>query len=70
MDSMDLMQKAKSNGGRVELATVSGGKLWAVLNGNTLTLRDEKKMSAHITIPDVYQSNGVIHVIDAVLMPR
>jgi uncharacterized surface protein with fasciclin (FAS1) repeats len=70
MDSMDLMQKAKSNGGSVELATVSGGKLWAVLNGNTLTLRDEKKMSAHITIPDVYQSNGVIHVIDAVLMPR
>jgi uncharacterized surface protein with fasciclin (FAS1) repeats len=70
MDSMDLMQKAKADGGSVELATVSGGKLWAVFNGNTLTLRDEKKVSAHITIPDVYQSNGVIHVIDAVLMPR
>lgn len=70
MDSMALMQQAKSNGGSVELPTVSGGKLWAIANGNTLTLRDEKQASAHITIPDVYQSNGVIHVIDAVLMPR
>jgi uncharacterized surface protein with fasciclin (FAS1) repeats len=70
MDSGALMQKAKANGGTVELATVSGGKLWAIANGDMLTLRDEKKAAAHITIPDVYQSNGVIHVIDAVLMPR
>jgi uncharacterized surface protein with fasciclin (FAS1) repeats len=70
MDATMLMQKAKSNGGTVELATVSGGKLWAIASGDKLTLRDEKKAAAQITIPDVYQSNGVIHVIDAVLMPR
>jgi uncharacterized surface protein with fasciclin (FAS1) repeats len=70
MDATMLLQKAKANGGTVELSTVSGGKLWAVLNGDKLTLRDEKKAAAQITIPDVYQSNGVIHVIDAVLMPR
>lgn len=64
------MRKAKANGGAAELPTVSGGRLWVVLSGDTLMLRDEKKATAHISIPDVHQSNGVIHVIDTVLMPR
>jgi uncharacterized surface protein with fasciclin (FAS1) repeats len=70
LDSAALMEKAKGNGGKVELSTVSGGKLWATASGDGWTVRDEKKMTARITIPDVRQSNGVIHVIDTVLMPR
>jgi uncharacterized surface protein with fasciclin (FAS1) repeats len=70
MDAATLMEKARANGGAVELPTVSGGRLWAVMSGTTLTLRDEKKATANVTIPDVRQSNGVIHVVDTVLMPN
>jgi uncharacterized surface protein with fasciclin (FAS1) repeats len=70
MDSAALWDQAKANGGKAELKTVSGGKLWAVVSGTRLVVRDEKKMSADITIADVRQSNGVIHVIDHVLMPK
>jgi uncharacterized surface protein with fasciclin (FAS1) repeats len=70
LDAGWLMEKAKSNGGNVELKTVAGGKLWVMASTNGLTVRDEKKMTAHITIADVHQSNGVIHVVDTVLMPR
>jgi uncharacterized surface protein with fasciclin (FAS1) repeats len=70
MDAATLTEKAKANGGTVELSTVSGGKLWAVVSGGTLTVRDEKKATARVTIPDVRQSNGVIHVVDTVLMPK
>jgi uncharacterized surface protein with fasciclin (FAS1) repeats len=70
MDAATLMTKARANGGKLELSTVSGGKLWVLLNGETLWLQDEKGAKAAISIPDVYQSNGVIHVIDAVVMPR
>jgi uncharacterized surface protein with fasciclin (FAS1) repeats len=70
LDAGSLMEKAKANGGNVELKTVAGGKLWVMASAGGLTVRDEKTMTAHITIPDVTQSNGVIHVVDAVLMPR
>jgi uncharacterized surface protein with fasciclin (FAS1) repeats len=66
IDAAWLMEKAKS--GPVTLDTVEGGKLWVVSSGSGLTVRDENKMSAHITIPDVRQSNGIIHVVDSVLM--
>ncbi len=60
----------KSKDGTVELKTVSGGKLWVMRNGKSnLIVKDEKGNMADITITDVYQSNGVIQVIDAVLMP-
>jgi uncharacterized surface protein with fasciclin (FAS1) repeats len=52
----------QAKNGVVELPTVSGGKLWVMING--WTLKDEQGMTAKITIPDVNQSNGVIHVID------
>ncbi len=70
MNAKDLMQKAKDNNGKFELTTVAGGKLWISAKGNTLSVWDEKGGSSSITIKDVNQSNGVIHVIDTVLLPN
>ena len=70
LDAHALMEKAHKGGGKAELATVSGGKLWVVMDMGKLRLRDEKGMEASITTPDVYQSNGVIHVIDTVVMSK
>ena len=54
-----------------ELTTVEGGKLWVSLHdGKHIELKDEKGDTAMMTIVDVFQSNGVIHVIDTVLMPN
>ena len=69
-DSNELMMKAREGKGKSELKTVSGDSLWVVWQDNTLWLRDEKGMNAAITIADVRQSNGVIHVIDTVVMPK
>ena len=63
-----LMEKAHAGGGHVELKTVSGDTLWVAWKDGRLWLRDGKGMTAAITMPDVYQSNGVIHVIDTVVM--
>ena len=68
MDAAALMQKATSSDGKVELKTVSGDKLLALVKDGKLWLRDEKGHTAGITTADVYQSNGVIHVIDTVVM--
>lgn len=70
IDSKELMQWIKKGNGKTELTTVQGGKLWVMQKGNTLWLKDEKGNMSRITIKDVYQSNGVIHVIDTVLMPK
>ena len=65
---MDAIKKSKD--GVLELKTVNGAKLWVMKNGpSNLILKDEKGNMTDITIRDVYQSNGVIHVVDAVLMP-
>jgi len=64
---IERLIKGKSS---VELNTVQGGKLWIMKKQNTWWLKDENGGMAKITIPDVYQSNGVIHVIDKVMMPR
>ena len=64
------MTKAQKAGGTLELSTVSGGRLWVMAHGDLLLLKDEKGMTAQITTPDVYQSNGVIHVIDTVVMAK
>lgn len=69
-DSKDLKEKIKQGNGTAELTTVQGGKLWLMRKGNKLWLKDEKGGMAEVTIKDVYQSNGVIHVIDHVLMPK
>jgi uncharacterized surface protein with fasciclin (FAS1) repeats len=70
LDSKELMKWIKKGNGTAELTTVEGGKLWIMQNDEGLWVKDEKGAMAKITIKDVYQSNGVIHVIDTVLMPQ
>lgn len=71
LDAAALMKMIKAGGGKAELKTVSGGKLWVMMNGDkNIMLKDEKGGMANISIYDVYQSNGVIHVIDQVVMPN
>jgi len=70
IDSKELMQWIKKGNGTAELTTVEGGKLWIMQNADGLWVKDEKGNTAKVTIKDVYQSNGVIHVIDTVLMPK
>jgi uncharacterized surface protein with fasciclin (FAS1) repeats len=56
--------------GSAKLKTVSGNTLTAWLDGHDLVLRDEKGGTSRVTIGDVFQSNGVIHVVDSVLLPN
>ena len=65
----DLMQAAKREGGRFKLKTVEGDELTIAANGNMLTVWDGKGGRSNITIRNVFQSNGVIHVVDSVLLP-
>jgi uncharacterized surface protein with fasciclin (FAS1) repeats len=70
LDSKDLEKKARKNGGKAELKTVQGERLWIMKDeAGKWWVKDEKGGTAQITIPNVYQKNGVIHVIDTVLMP-
>jgi uncharacterized surface protein with fasciclin (FAS1) repeats len=52
------------------IKTVAGGTLVAKSSGGKVTVTDEKGGVATVTIADVYQSNGVIHVVDRVLLPK
>jgi uncharacterized surface protein with fasciclin (FAS1) repeats len=66
-----LAKLIKDGKGTGMLKTVSGGKLWVMMNGmHNIVIKDEKGMMANISSYDVMQSNGVIHVIDTVLMPN
>ena len=69
LDSNELAMQAEKNGGTAVLKTVSGGWLKVMKHGDGWMVEDEKGGKAAITIPNVYQSNGVIHVISAVAMP-
>ena len=71
LSASDLKKQIRAGNGKAELTTVEGGKLWASLqDGNHILLTDEKGGTAVVTIPNVFQSNGVIHVIDSVVMPN
>ncbi len=70
MDSKMIAKAIKEGKGKAELTTVEGGKLWAWMEGKKLMLKDEKGGTSMVTIADVYQKNGVIHVVDTVLMPN
>ncbi len=70
LDSKELEKWIKKGNGTAELTTVAGGKIWIMKKDGKWWIKDEKGGMATITIPDVYQSNGVIHVIDHVLMPK
>lgn len=65
----DLMKLVKRSGGIAHLKTVQGGLLTFTKEGKRVKVTDAKGGVSHITIADVNQSNGVIHVVDTVLMP-
>ena len=70
IDSKMLMEMIKKNGGSYTAKTVQGGELkFSIAKGHVM-LTDEKGGMAMVTIKDVYQSNGVIQVIDTVVMPK
>ena len=64
-----LMDKIRADGGSTSIKTVNGETLTAKLENGGVQLTDAKGDTAMVSIPDVIQSNGVIHVIDAVLLP-
>jgi uncharacterized surface protein with fasciclin (FAS1) repeats len=71
MDFKTIAAAIKKGGGKAEMTTASGGKLYAMMNGeHNITIKDEAGNVANISTYDVYQSNGVIHVVDKVLMPK
>ena len=69
-DAAAITKMIKDGGGKATIKTVAGGSLVASASGSTVMLTDEKGGMAHVTIPNVYQSNGVIHVVDKVLLPK
>jgi uncharacterized surface protein with fasciclin (FAS1) repeats len=70
LDAAALMKAIKKSGGKASLTTASGESLWVMMNGDrNLVVRDAKGGVASISTYDVGQSNGVIHVIDRVLLP-
>ena len=66
----ELKKQIKRGGGTATLKTVSGGTLWAMMDARDLVLKDEKGEVSRITQANVFQSNGVIHVIDSVVLPN
>jgi uncharacterized surface protein with fasciclin (FAS1) repeats len=70
MDSAALAKAIDAGGGKATLTEVSGGMLTATRSGSMIMLSDESGGMAHVTIADVVQSNGVIHVVDKVLLPK
>ena len=70
LSTNDLRRMIKAGHGTAHLMTVSGGKLWAMEQDGKIMLKDEKGGMSTITIPNVFQSNGVIQVVDTVLMPE
>lgn len=71
LDAAALQKAIKAGNGTASFKTASGGMLWAMMNGErNIVLKDEKGAVASISTYDVYQSNGVIHVIDRVVLPN
>lgn len=70
LGTKELDEWIKKGNGTAELTTVAGGKLWAMKKGGKYMLKDENGGTATVTIGNVYQSNGVIHVIDHVVLPK
>lgn len=70
ISSKELVAMIMKDGGQTQMKTVEGGTITAMLDGNNVVLKDEKGGTAIVTQADVMQKNGVIHVIDTVLMPN
>jgi uncharacterized surface protein with fasciclin (FAS1) repeats len=70
LDAAAVMSAIKSGKGKAVVTTVSGGTLTATIDGGKVKLTDEKGGSAFVTATDLKGSNGVIHVIDSVVLPK
>jgi uncharacterized surface protein with fasciclin (FAS1) repeats len=70
INSSEIVSMIEKNGGSFKLKTMQGGELNFILEGKNILIKDEKGGVSRITIADVEQSNGVIHVINTVLMPK
>lgn len=70
MNSADIAKAIKKGNGKAILTTVQGGKLTAWMEGKDLYITDENGSKSKVTIADVNQSNGVIHVVDTVVTPK
>ncbi|TGS09900.1 fasciclin domain-containing protein, partial [Mesorhizobium sp. M1C.F.Ca.ET.187.01.1.1] len=66
----EMMKKVKAMGGKYEMKTVSGDTLTAEVKKGKLYIMDESGGESKVTIADVNQSNGVIHVVNKVLLPK
>lgn len=69
LSAADLMQRIRAGGGKATLTTVQGGKLNLSMMGDRIMIMGMNNSMAHVTTANVYQSNGVVHVIDGVLTP-
>ncbi|MCU0355682.1 MAG: fasciclin domain-containing protein [Cytophagales bacterium] len=69
-NAKDVVKAIKDGNGKAMLKTVSGGTLTAMMSGKNVAVMDESGNTAMVTIADVNQSNGVIHVIDTVALPK
>ncbi|MBE8724817.1 fasciclin domain-containing protein [Flavobacterium hungaricum] len=69
-NAADIAKAIKAGKGKATIKTVSGGTLTAWMDGKDLYISDENGNKAKVTIADVNQSNGVIHVVNAVLLPK
>jgi uncharacterized surface protein with fasciclin (FAS1) repeats len=70
LDAAAVVKAINDGKGKVTLTTVSGGKLTASLKGDKVILTDEKGKFATVTATDLKADNGVVHVIDAVVLPK
>lgn len=70
LDAAAVTAAIKEGNGKAELTTVSGGKLIASMDNGKVKLTDESGNSAYVTVVDLKGSNGVIHVIDGVVLPK
>lgn len=66
----DIVALVEANGGKVEIATISGAKLKVMKWGDTLKIKDESGNKSKVAIADIMKSNGTVHVINGVLLPE
>jgi len=69
-NAADIAKLIKEGNGTAQVKTVAGKNLWVYMEGKKIAIKDENGGVAYVTIKDVNQSNGVIHVIDHVLLPK
>ena len=70
LSASDLKKQIRAGNGQATLKTVNGGTVVVMMHSRNIVLKDEKGGVSTVTIPNVFQSNGVIHVVDTVVLPN